>query len=361
MYCSDFCSVNYEVSTKIWVLIKKIDKSMKRFIDLFHFFVKKLLYIVFFQEIGYNDNNVKIGEKEGESMIDLHMHTLYSDGDKSVEELLGLCQKAKLTGISITDHNTCRAYDMGLKRMRQYYTGNIIPGVELTANFKKRTIEILGYQVDVEGINAWCEERYSKEMLEKQIRKTYKKILQKLEEKGICYNKERISIERFHSEFIERPIYEEIITNLNNKKIIEKEFGNNFSNFYRKGLTNPNSSWFVDPAEDKPSVQEVIDLIHLVGGKAFLAHAFQYKMDNTMQMVQELVENTNLDGLECYYSYFSKEQTKELEEYAKSKKLLRSGGSDFHGEKRKEVCVGRGLGNLHIEDSIVKEWIGEWK
>ena len=44
-------------------------------------------------------------------MIDLHMHTVYSDGDKTVEELLKLCEEQKLEYISITDHDNCRAYD----------------------------------------------------------------------------------------------------------------------------------------------------------------------------------------------------------------------------------------------------------
>ena len=43
-------------------------------------------------------------------MIDLHMHTVYSDGDKTVEELLELCEKQKLEYISITDHDNCMQY-----------------------------------------------------------------------------------------------------------------------------------------------------------------------------------------------------------------------------------------------------------
>ena len=44
-------------------------------------------------------------------MIDMHMHTTYSDGDKSLEEVLIKCEYKKLEYISITDHNTCKAYD----------------------------------------------------------------------------------------------------------------------------------------------------------------------------------------------------------------------------------------------------------
>ena len=49
-------------------------------------------------------------------MIDLHMHTVYSDGSKTVEEILKMCEKRKLEYISITDHNNCEVYyDEALK------------------------------------------------------------------------------------------------------------------------------------------------------------------------------------------------------------------------------------------------------
>ena len=44
-------------------------------------------------------------------MVDMHIHTTYSDGDKSLEEVLIKCENKKLEYISITDHNTCKAYD----------------------------------------------------------------------------------------------------------------------------------------------------------------------------------------------------------------------------------------------------------
>lgn len=53
-----------------------------------------------------------IGYKKKEIfMIDIHIHTLYSDGDKTVEEVLKMCEKRKLNYISITDHNTCKQYE----------------------------------------------------------------------------------------------------------------------------------------------------------------------------------------------------------------------------------------------------------
>ena len=44
-------------------------------------------------------------------MIDLHIHTIYSDGADTLTEVLKKAEKLKLEYISITDHDNCYAYD----------------------------------------------------------------------------------------------------------------------------------------------------------------------------------------------------------------------------------------------------------
>lgn len=43
-------------------------------------------------------------------MIDLHIHTTYSDGTDSVKEVLTKAEKLGLKAIAITDHENCDAY-----------------------------------------------------------------------------------------------------------------------------------------------------------------------------------------------------------------------------------------------------------
>ena len=69
-------------------------------------------------------NNYEKGRKD---MNDLHMHTKYSDGTDSVPELLSNATKTNLGTISITDHNTCNAYEeMEKYNVSEFYNGNII-------------------------------------------------------------------------------------------------------------------------------------------------------------------------------------------------------------------------------------------
>lgn len=81
-------------------------------------------------------------------MIDLHIHTTYSDGSYSLKEILEEAQNKKLDIISITDHDCVKAYNE-LKNIdvKKIYKGNIITGCEFKCVFPeyKLPIEILGY------------------------------------------------------------------------------------------------------------------------------------------------------------------------------------------------------------------------
>lgn len=77
-------------------------------------------------------------------MIDLHMHTKYSDGSDSCIEILEKVQDRKLNVISITDHNTALAYEELEKiDIEKYYKGKIISGIELNTKVLNIPIEIL--------------------------------------------------------------------------------------------------------------------------------------------------------------------------------------------------------------------------
>ena len=63
-----------------------------------------------------------------------------------------------------------------------------------------------------------------------------------------------------------------------------------------------------------------------------------------------------VDGVECYYSSFSKEQTQELEKFCDENALFKSGGSDYHGILKPNIQMGRGTQNKKIEKEIIDKW-----
>ena len=124
-------------------------------------------------------------------MIDIHMHTVYSDGDKTVEEILKMCEERKLEYISITDHDTCKQYNDEALR-KNIFTGKIIIGTEQHAVFKDKSIEILGYNIDTDVISKWGEKYYSEKSLKEQQAICYRRLLDICDKHGLIYDESKI-------------------------------------------------------------------------------------------------------------------------------------------------------------------------
>lgn len=148
-------------------------------------------------------------------MVDLHMHTIYSDGDKTVAEILKMCEEKKLEYISITDHNTCKQYND--KAMQEnIYSGKIIKGTEQNAVFQNRNIEILGYHVNADIINQWCEKYYSENKLREQQIICYRRLLNICDKHGLIYDESKIRKPNKASEYVEPLIYKELLNHEEN-------------------------------------------------------------------------------------------------------------------------------------------------
>ena len=65
----------------------------------------------------------------------------------------------------------------------------------------------------------------------------------------------------------------------------------------------------------------------------------------------------NLDGLECFYTTFTDEQSEFLVQLCKQNHLFMCGGSDCHGTVKVNHDIGTGRGNLNIDESIVQNWV----
>lgn len=290
-------------------------------------------------------------------MIDIHMHTLYSDGDKTVEELLKMCEERKLEYISITDHDTCKQYEDETLKNNKIFSGKIIKGTELHAAFQNKNIEILAYNINPSIINEWCEKYYSEDKLKEQQEICRKRLFDICDRHGLIYDESKIRKPKKASEYVERPIYEEVMAHKENHKILG-EFTESFGIFFRKGLANPDSSYFMNHIEFRPKYKEVIDIIHKAGGKAFLAHPFEYKFEDTIGFINDLRKEAELDGVECFHPSSADDNKKNiLVEYARKNNLYISGGSDYHGNPKPDIEIGIGRGNLNISKEIIEEWL----
>lgn len=295
-------------------------------------------------------------------MIDLHIHTNHSDGSESVEQVLKKAEKIGLSHISITDHETCNAYyELENMEIEQYYSGKIIPGVELKNYYKDRVIDILAYNIDIEKFNCYLEEKYK----DKTHRKLEMKNLRHFYKQAKEYDLVVDPIETLNwnpdKDWGSVVFYQEIKRHPENETKLPKDLWENFSNFKKDYVYNRNNLFFLDKKDDYPSPRETVEQIHKAGGMAFLAHVHEYKwVKNKIEYIKQLLKDSQLDGIECYYSNFTKEQTEELIDFCIKNELYISGGTDFHGSNRPAVDLGIGRGNLAIPENIIQSW-GEKK
>lgn len=84
-------------------------------------------------------------------MIDLHMHSRYSDdGEFAPEELVRQCCECDITVMSVTDHNCARANGEA-EQAAQRYGIRYIPGIEIDCTYKGVDFHVLGYGIDWRG------------------------------------------------------------------------------------------------------------------------------------------------------------------------------------------------------------------
>ena len=240
---------------------------------------------------------------------DLHMHSTYSDGSLSVEELWNEINKASLDVIALTDHDTLRGVKEMIELSKKYGV-RVIPGLELSTYSNGESIHILGYFKSYESISKEFIE-YLDGMEEKRYYRLKKMTEMANERWGFNIDFDRIRKE--HPYMLERPHLADAIgevTGLTRKEVFEKYIGND--------------SPIYIPAT-KISVEDGIKLIHDAGGIAVLAHPYCYKKNDHFELIDK-----GVDGVEVFYGPYDKKNYPKYKEYAESHNLIMTGGSDFH-------------------------------
>ena len=288
-------------------------------------------------------------------MIDLHTHTKYSDGTDDLVDYLKKAEQHKLSIISITDHNTCKAYEELKKiNIRKYYSGSIISGIELNTKILGIPIEVLGYGINVDKINRLLSKYYitTKERNLLEVKRLY----ERCKKEGIILPPD--FVEKYQSEeYASKYLHKILKKNEENKKLIDYDAWEDSNIFYRKYISNPSTKFYINMDDILPDFNTVSKLIKDCGGLIFLPHIFEYR-DNSLKVLNYILKNYEIDGIECYYTTFTEEQHNYLLNLCKEKEFFISGGSDYHGNKKINVDMGVGKGNLKIPEEIVYSWRG---
>lgn len=283
-------------------------------------------------------------------MLDLHMHTRYSDGSDEVSMVLEKAEKLKLKCIAITDHNTCLEYnELKNENIRSLFSGKIIPGVELNTKVLGIPIEILGYNVDTDLLQKYIDETYmsNEERCKLEVERLYNKCISE----GILLPED--FVEKYdESMYASKYLHSLITKDENNKKLIDEDSWKDSNIFYRRYMSVPTSKFFVNMDDILPSFEKASEIVKKSGGMVFIPHIFEYG-ENSIKILNYILDNYKFDGIECYYRNFTQEKTDFLLDICKKNNLYKSGGSDYHGKNKPGVEIGTGEGNLNVPDDII--------
>ena len=268
--------------------------------------------------------------------IDLHVHTSASDGTTLPETISELACRSGLSAIAITDHDTVSGYERACASPAPPGL-EIIPGIEISTRFNG-SVHILGYFIDPHSphllpvLNWVVQDRDERN----------EKIAERMRADGIAADYPAMKA-RF-GEVIGRPHFAELLV----ASGMASDIRDAFTRFLNKGCRYWLARHFI-PIED------ALRIILHSGGVPVLAHPFQYRLDDSD--LRDLIEHCldyGLMGLECRYSGYNPEQISYLQGLAREYRLIETGGSDFHGERKPEISLGSGTGNLFVPYELIE-------
>ncbi|MBY0405899.1 MAG: PHP domain-containing protein [Cyanobacteria bacterium] len=273
-------------------------------------------------------------------MIDLHMHTIYSDGASLPNELVQGAITHGLEAIAVTDHDTTESLSFVMEAAAGTSL-EIIPGIEINTHWKGKEVHVLGYYIDPESRD-----------IQGVIKKHRDARLQQLKQMVDSIRKKtKIAI-----------TFDEVLAHANSEgslgrphvaqTLLEKGGVSSIGDAFKHYL-GPSCSTYVERETVTP--HEAAEAIYESGGIAVIAHP------GDMVFIEDLVKemmNYGLRGLEAYHRSHSPALIEFHCSLAEKYNLIVTGGTDFHGPGENYVGA---LSRFFMPDLVYQELKAERK
>ena len=244
--------------------------------------------------------------------IDLHLHTLASDGRLTPTELIQLVAKQGLETVSITDHDTTEGLAEAYEAAKEFPGLRIIPGIEMSADIPGDEVHILGYFLRYEDPD------FQAKLLEFRRGRVERAqmMVEKLDALGVHIKWERVQ-HCAGDGSVGRPNIALAMVEAGYCKEPKDAFDEYLG---RNGLA------YAERAKMTPS--EGVEMIEKVGGVPVLAHP---TFMNDMEAGISSLKQVGLLGMEVYYARYDDDTVRHLARLAREYDLIPCGGSDYHG------------------------------
>lgn len=277
-------------------------------------------------------------KEQNKRLIDLHTHSMASDGSMSPAELVRHAHEKGLSALALTDHDTVDGVHEALEEGERLGV-EVVPGIEISVDYKPE-MHILGYFPKLYAYNSIRKEL---EVIRQGREARNLKIISRLNGLGIDITTEEIKREAL-GDITGRPHIARVLVNRGFVKSIDDAFDKYLG---REGLA------YFKRFELKP--EEGIQAIRRAGGLPVLAHpVFLRKTYDEMDKLLGELKGFGLAGIEALYSDHTREDTGNFLRLAIKHELIVTGGSDFHGSFKPGMELGTGRGGLEVPYELLE-------
>ena len=269
--------------------------------------------------------------------IDLHTHSLKSDGAQTPADVVRTAYAAGLSAIALSDHDNIEGVPEAIAEGERLGI-EVIPAVELSAQ-SDTELHILGYFIDIHNKKLNDAMAYALRVRDERQEETCRK----LNEQGFAITMDELRQEAHGNPVLCRAHFAQIMVRKGYAASVQDAFSKYlsvgcyaYSN--RQALTGP----------------EAVSLIREAGGIAVAAHLHLIKMpdEQLKEYLKELIPY-GLEGVEGYYTDYTPDMEQRYRAMAKELGLVISGGTDYHGVNKPHISIGKGRGNLEIPYSVL--------
>ena len=272
--------------------------------------------------------------------VDFHVHSTCSDGLLTPENVVKRAYEKSVKYLALTDHDTVSGLDIAKAKAKSLGI-NFIPGIELSTNYNKESIHILGFFKD----ESYKDKKlidYLNELKERRDIRAIKMIEKLKEEFNIIIDKDKL-FKKANDGVIARPhiAYE----------IIESGYNYTKDEIFKK-LIGKDCPAYVPTTKISP--EEGINILRNHNALVFLAHPILIKKSPLTDFL-----SFGFDGIEGVYFQNSKEDEKRFINFALENNLLISAGSDCHGDFNGDTRHGD-IGCMNLEEKYLKAFCDKY-
>jgi len=257
-------------------------------------------------------------------LVDLHAHTLFSDGLFTPEELVAEAARLKLTALAVTDHDAVGGIDRALAAGRQSQV-EVVPGVELSCNTGGVDVHVLAYYIDYQ--HPAVQDFF--ELVRRKRAERAEKMVAKLNELGVDISLDKVRV-LAQGAATGRPHVAQALVEARAVRTIDEAF--------QRYIGYEGPAYF---PKMQLTPKEVVNFIHRYGGVAVVAHPGTYHNDGAIYSAI----SAGADGIEVWHPDHASRNVDHYREVATKNGLLMTGGSDCHG--------GRKLGKVFLGSVVV--------